>query len=85
VVAAIEQGLRLGWIQEATPKFLEEFLRGRGRRFYKIEDLTQERCEQRIILEKKGERIPDRIKSKNGTIEVVPFRSGEEVMSLWWK
>ena len=85
MVAAVEEGLRQGWIREAKVEVLEEFLRGRGRRFYKIEGLTRERREQRIILEKKGERIPESIKSKNGAIEVVPFRSGEEIMSLKWK
>lgn len=81
------EGLRQGWIQdeEATAEVLEEFLSGRGRRFYKTRGLTKDRCEQRIILEKNGERIPGSIKSENGTIELVPFRAGEEIWSLRWK
>lgn len=86
MVAAVEEGFRQGWIlEEITAEVLKELLRCRGRRFYKIEGLTQDRREQKILLEKKGEGIPGSIKSENGIMEVVPFRSGEEIWSLKWK
>jgi len=88
VVGAVEEGLRLGWIQEdeeTVTEALKEFLRDRGRKFYKLKDLSDEKYERKIVLEKKGERIQDSIKNKTGTLEVVPFRSGEEVWSLRWK
>jgi hypothetical protein len=88
VVGAVEEGLRLGWIQDdenAVVEALKEFLRDRGRKFYKLKESSDEKHERKIVLEKKGERIQDSIKNKTGTIEVVPFRSGEEIWSLSWK
>lgn len=37
-----------------------------------------------IRLERKGEKIPLVVTSKDGSIEVVPFGRGKEVMSLSW-
>jgi len=78
VVAAVDEGLRQGWIEDVTVDDLDEFLSGRGRRFYEVEAKDK----RKIVLEKRGERISDSIKSEN--TEVVPFRSGEEIMSLRW-
>jgi dihydroorotase len=88
VVAAVEEGLKLGWIQddeETVIEALADFLSHRGRRFYKLKESTNDIHEWRIILEKKGERIRESIKNQSGTIEVVLFRSGEEIWSLRWK
>jgi dihydroorotase len=88
VVAAVEEGLRLGWIQDdesVVNRAIKEFLRDRGRKFYKLKESTYEQQGRKIVLEKKGEKIQKSIKNENGTIEVVPFRSGEEIWSLRWK
>jgi dihydroorotase len=88
VVAAVEEGLRLGWIkdeEETVIEALTDFLRHRGRRFYQLKDSTDQIHEGSIILEKKGERIRDNVKNESGTIEVIPFRAGEETWSLRWK
>jgi dihydroorotase len=87
VASALEEAVEKGWIQDEdiTYETLVEFLGGRGRRFYNIQSLVKENNEKRIVLEKKGERIPEGIKSKDGSIEVVPFRRGEEIWSLRWK
>ena len=87
VVSALEEAVEKGWIQDedVTYEALVGFLGGRGRRFYNIQSLIKENNEKRIVLERKGERIPESIKSKDGSIEVVPFRRGEEIWSLRWK
>lgn len=87
VVSALEEAVEKGWVQdeEVTDEALGEFLGGRGRRFYNIQSLTKENKKPSIILERKGERIPESIKSMDGSIEVVPFRRGEEIWSLRWK
>jgi hypothetical protein len=82
VVAAIEEGLRLGWIQEdenAVTEALREFLRNRGRKFYKLKESSDEKHERKIVLEKMGRGFETVLRTKNGTIEVVNFRSGEEI------
>ena len=38
----------------------------------------------RIVLERKGARIPESIKSEDGSIEVALFRGGGNVLSLSW-
>ena len=86
VVAALEEGQRQGWVQEdITPELLRGFLRDRGRKFYKIEDSAQGSHEPKIVLEKKGKRIPASIKNRIGSVEIAPFRSGEEIWSLKWE
>ena len=83
---AVEEGVKNGWIEgEVSQEVLEGFLSGYGRRFYKIEDIASEGHKQKIILERNGERIPQEVRSEDGAIEVVPFRSGEETLSLRWK
>jgi len=81
VVQAVAEGVRNGWFAaddvrlEAVDGFLGRF----GRSFYKLPE-----SEGRIRLERKGERIVDSLKSGDGAVEVVPFRRGEEVMSVHW-
>lgn len=83
----MEEAVEEGWvhIDEVTKEALAEFLGKRGRRFYQIESFPQDKEQQRILLWKKGERIPESIKSQDGSIEVVPFRRGEDIWSLKWK
>lgn len=78
--------MSLGWIsKDVSREVIEGFLSHSGRAFYKIARPEQEATSKHgIRLERKGERIPESIKSEDGAIEVVPFRRGEEVMTLTW-
>jgi len=86
VVGAVEEAIENGWLpDDISAETLDEFLSGRGRRFYKIPETAKAGKGQKIVLEKKGEKIPEVLRSKDGSIEVVPFRRGEEILSLSWK
>ncbi len=78
--------MSLGWIsKDVSREAIEGFLSHFGRTFYRIAQPKQEVTSKRSIrLERKGEIIPNSIKSLDGTIEVVPFRRDEEVMTLTW-
>ena len=39
---------------------------------------------ERIMLERKGERIPERVRNEDGSIEVGLIRGGDEIFSLRW-
>ncbi|KAL8934285.1 MAG: hypothetical protein Q9216_005984 [Gyalolechia sp. 2 TL-2023] len=85
VIGALEHALRQGWISQdqVTQEALEGFLSKYGRVFYNIGDANDEASyKPQIRLTRRGETIPKSIKSSDGQIEVVPFRSGQEVMSL---
>jgi dihydroorotase len=56
---------------------LEQFLGGFGRRFYKLPKTVN-----KILLERKGERIPESIKSDDGSVEVTMSRGGVDIFSL---
>lgn len=85
VIDALKQAIENGWISnhKITQETLEGFLSTYGKKFYKIDQLSDpsRRC---IRLEKSDETIPKSIVSSDGKIEVVPFRRGEQVMSLSW-
>lgn len=87
VVSALEEAIDKGWIQdeEVTDAVLAEFLGKRGRRFYGIQPSSREYETKRIILEKLGEKIPASIESKDGSVQVVPFKASEKIWSLRWK
>lgn len=86
VVGAVEEAIENGWLpDDISAETLDEFLSGRGRRFYKIPETAKAGKGQKIVLEKKGEKTPEVLRSKDGSIEVVPFRRGEEILSLSWK
>ena len=78
--------MSLGWIsKDVSREAIEGFLSHFGRAFYRIGQPKPEGTSKHSIrLERKGERIPKSIKSVDGTIEVVPFRRDEEVMTLTW-
>ena len=76
-----------GWIsqEDVTREAVEGFLSNYGRGFYQISDPTDtEARKRRIRLERRGETIPMLISSSDGKLEVVPFRRGEEILSLSW-
>ena len=80
---ALEEAIENGIIKEedVTQERLEQFLGGFGRQFYRLPNTLKG---NRIILERKGEKIPESIKSEDGSIEVALSRGGENVFSLRW-
>ena len=87
MIGALENGICKGWIskEDVTRKSLEGFLSVFGRDFYRLNAVgEQQQSRRRIRLEKRGETIPPAITSADTAIEVVPFRSGEEILSLCW-
>ena len=83
VVDALEKGVERGVIskEEVTQEGLEGFFGKWGRAFYQIEDKRGER----VVLGRGGEKILDVLKKKEGGVEVVPFRRGEQTWSVEWK
>lgn len=87
MIGALENGMTQGWISktDVTRESIEGFLSTYGRAFYKISDSDEaESRKPRIRLERRRETIPRSIKSLDGSLEVVPFRRGQEIMSLTW-
>ncbi|EEA21047.1 dihydroorotase [Talaromyces marneffei ATCC 18224] len=83
VIKALEVATEQGWINEneLTLEAIEGFLSGFGRKFYK---LPAANSTKKIRLEKKGEKIPDIVRSADGAVEIVPWGRGREVRSLTW-
>ncbi|CAM1502416.1 Fc.00g044000.m01.CDS01 [Cosmosporella sp. VM-42] len=83
VLLALEEAIERGVITEAdvTEEKLAGFLSRYGRRFYKLPETT----EKKIVLERKGEKIPKSVKSEDGKAEVGISRGGDEVFSLTWE
>jgi len=82
VVGAVERAVEKGWVTESEveKEKLAAFLSKNGRQFYGL----PENAERGIVLEKKGENIPESLKSADGSVEVVHFGRGEEVWSARW-
>ncbi|KAF7128574.1 hypothetical protein CNMCM5793_003362 [Aspergillus hiratsukae] len=82
VLLALEEGVERGVIanEDITQEKLENFLSVYGRRFYKLPE-----AKERIVLERKGEVIPESVKSEDGSVEVALSRGGDVVFSLMWK
>jgi dihydroorotase len=78
----IEEAIERGVIAEAdvTQEKLGDFFSRFGRRFYQL----PEEATRKIILERKGEKIPTSVKSEDGKTEVGISRHGSEVFSLTW-
>ena len=83
VLLALEEATERGVITEAevTQEKLEGFLSKFGRRFYNLPEVS----EQKIVLERKGEKIPASVLSEDGSVEVGVSRAGAEVFSLNWE
>ncbi|GME36630.1 Homodimeric type [Neofusicoccum parvum] len=83
VVEALEKAVEKGWVaeEEVTAEALEGFLSGYGRKFYKVGDERGER----VVVRRKGEKVVESVTHKEGEVEVVPFRKGEETWSVEWK
>ena len=71
---------------EITHSALESFLSKNGRRFYRIpaKERTAGQKGRKIRLERRGGRIPDKIKSADGNVVLVPFMAGKDVFSTTW-
>ncbi len=83
VLLGLEEAIERGVITEAdvTQEKLEGFLSRFGRRFYKLPEVS----EKKIILERKGEKIPASVRNEDGSAEVGISRAGAEVFSLRWE
>lgn len=80
VLLALEEGIERGDIKEedVTQEKLEGFLSLFGRRFYQLLETST----KKIVLERKGDKIPASVKSEDGSVEVGISRGGTEVFSL---
>lgn len=80
MLLALEEAIERGDIKEedVTQEKLEGFLSRFGRRFYQL----AEPSEKKLVLERKGEKIPVSVKSADGSVEVGISRGGTEVFSL---
>ncbi|EQL01715.1 amidohydrolase 2 [Ophiocordyceps sinensis CO18] len=85
VLLALEEAIERGVITEAdvTQEKLEGFLSRFARRFYQLPE--PDLSGKRIVLERKGERIPKSVRSDDGAIEVGVSRAEAEVFSLRWE
>jgi dihydroorotase len=83
VIDALAEGVELGVIQaeQVTKEVLENFLSNFGRSFYKVEDERKER----IVLKKPTEPVEKVLSTDDGSIEVVPFRTGKMTWEVVWK
>ena len=83
VILALEEAATRGAISEddITQERLEQFLSISGRRFYKLPDPA---AGTKIVLERKGEKIPTSIKNLDGSVEIGISRAGADVLSLRW-
>lgn len=80
VLLALEEGIERGDIAEAdvTQEKLAGFFSLYGRRFYKLPEASG----KKLVLERKGEKIPASVKNADGSVEVGISRAGSEVFSL---
>ena len=79
VIDAFEQAWRKGVLKEedVTPEIVQGFMSKFGRAFYGLEEEKEY-----ILIEKKGEQISNILKTES--LEVVPFRKGQETWSVSW-
>jgi dihydroorotase len=83
VLDALEKGVERGVIKEedVTQQVLEGFFGAWGRKFYQVEEPTSEK----ILLRKGQEKIVDVLKKEGVSVEVVPFRKGEQTWRVEWQ
>lgn len=87
VISALEQAMNRRWISEedVTSEKLKGFLSYYGREFYRVSEATGSGQPKRhVVLRRTGEKIPEEVKSADGTIQIVPFGRGKEIMSVTW-
>ena len=84
VVDALEEAVKTAHIEDdaLTIKILNEFCSARGRRFYEKPHRNDDN--ERILLERKGEKVSLRLSTADAEIEIVPFRSREVIRSVTW-
>lgn len=80
MLLALEEGIERGDIKEedVTQEKLKGFLSLYGRRFYQLPETST----KKLVLERKGEKIPASVKNEDGSVEVGISRGGTEVFSL---
>ncbi|KAF1354791.1 hypothetical protein BDV97DRAFT_343976 [Delphinella strobiligena] len=83
VVDALEQAVEKGILsaQDVTEQGLEGFLSSFGRKFYGAMDTKGEK----VVLRRQGVKIQDLLTSKDGKVEVVPFRRGQTTWAAEWQ
>ncbi|KAF2734696.1 Dihydroorotase [Polyplosphaeria fusca] len=83
VLDALGKGIERGVINEedVTVEMLGGFLGSWGRKFYGVED----RRKERIVLKRGEQSITEVLKKDSISVEVVPFRRGEQTWSVTWK
>jgi dihydroorotase len=83
VLDALEKGAERSVIKEeqVTREVLEGFLGGWGRKFYGVSDERRER----VVLKKSKEEIVSVLRKDGVSVEVVPFRRGENTWGVSWK
>lgn len=83
MIAAVEEAIKSGVVagSQVTVDKLEAFLSRNGRRFY---GLSQPDGRYKIVLEKKGEHVTDRVTSADETFSVKVSRAGSAIHSLRW-
>ena len=86
VIAAVEEGFKNGWIEESGDllQCIQGFLSDHGRAFYNVERRANAGKQPRITLRRKGGTIPETIANGDRSIEVAPFKGGDEIMNLDW-
>lgn len=83
VVDALEQAVEKKIIsaEDVTKEGLEGFLSSFGRKFYGALDTKGEK----VVLRRQGVKIQDLLISKDGKVEVVPFRRGQTTWAAEWQ
>ncbi|CAK7223803.1 dihydroorotase [Sporothrix bragantina] len=84
VLLGLQEGIERGVVAEDAfnEEVLANFLSNYGRRFYK---LTETKPTKKIVLERKGDTIPQSARSADGSVEVGNSRAGDEVFTLTWE
>lgn len=82
VIDAFEQAIGTGvlTVEDVTKEKLEGFLCSNGRAFYGVKDDRNEK----IVLRKSGATIDEVLRSKDGSVEVVPFKRGKMTWGVEW-
>ena len=82
VIEALETAVETGILNEedVTLEKFSDFMSGHGRAFYGLSKSNN----ARIGLTKGTEKVMDILESKDGSLQVVPFRRGKKTRTLTW-